>query len=156
MNCEPTLVETKADRTIWKCAVCGFTGNVPSVHFPNRIYRNCPLSPQVPKACGAGCQLSAILRSLGFKYSPGCECESHAREMDVKGIAWCENNESTIVGWMEVEAATRELPFSRIAARQIVRLAIRRAKRDVARYERDVKLATTHRLKPRSDSPRLF
>lgn len=51
--------------------------------------------------------------------------------MDRMGCEWCEQNLDTIVGWLKEEHQRRKMlvPFSAMAARQVVKLAIRRAKR---------------------------
>ncbi len=62
---------------------------------------------------------------------PRCKCNEHAREMDRRGPDWCERNMETILDWLETEAKTRPLVgrlFSRTVARQIVQLAIGRAR----------------------------
>jgi hypothetical protein len=50
--------------------------------------------------------------------------------MDKRGIDWCERNQDTIVGWLEEEARARELPFVPIAAKLLVKRAIRNAKKN--------------------------
>ena len=49
------------------------------------------------------------------------------REQDSPG--WCEANIDTIVGWLREQAEARGLPFLEIAAKMLVRRAIRNARR---------------------------
>lgn len=80
---------------------------------------------------GAGTELKKILGMLGIKPEKGCQCNKRARYMDKMGCDWCEQNLDKIVGWLKEEHERRKmmLPFSAVAARQVVKLAIRRAKR---------------------------
>jgi hypothetical protein len=80
-----------------------------------------------PPPPGAGTQLAKMLHRLGFKISPTCKCMARAREMDRRGVQWCRDNIETIVGWLEEEAKKRKLPFLRVAARLLVRRAIKLA-----------------------------
>jgi hypothetical protein len=50
--------------------------------------------------------------------------------MDDLGTNWCEKNIDTIVGWLKEEATKRGLPFIEIIARIIIKLAIKRAKKN--------------------------
>lgn len=77
---------------------------------------------------GAGTELATLLSWLGYEYTPDCNCRGYAATMDRNGIEWCEQNISTIVGWLKYEANAREIPFSKIAAVAVVRLAISKAK----------------------------
>jgi hypothetical protein len=49
--------------------------------------------------------------------------------MELQEPGWCEKNIDIIVGWLEEEAKNRHLPFSKIAAKALVKLAIYRAKK---------------------------
>jgi hypothetical protein len=49
--------------------------------------------------------------------------------MDARGVAWCERNIDTIVGWLREEATKRKLPFVDIAGRLLVKRAIRNARK---------------------------
>jgi hypothetical protein len=53
--------------------------------------------------------------------------------MDSWGADQCEARLPEIVGWLEEESRKRNLPFVRFAAEQVVKLAIRRARRSAAR-----------------------
>lgn len=82
-----------------------------------------------PPTSGAGTELKKLLSRIGITATPTCSCNKRARTMDENGIAWCEENIETIVGWLREEAAKRKLPFVDMAGRAIVQLAIRRAKK---------------------------
>ena len=51
--------------------------------------------------------------------------------MNEKGCDWCDENLEEIVGWLKEEHAKRKssIPFIPLAVRQLVRLAIRRARK---------------------------
>lgn len=78
---------------------------------------------------GPGTELKNLLSRLGLKEKPGCGCKARAREMDHRGTEWCEANIETIVGWLREEADRQSLPFVDLAARALIRYAIRRAKK---------------------------
>jgi hypothetical protein len=81
---------------------------------------------------GAGTELRKMLHLVGIQpRGPACKCNEHAAEMDRQGTAWCEEHIEEIVDWLEAEAKTRPLlgaMFARAPAKQLVRMAIRRAK----------------------------
>ena len=80
---------------------------------------------------GAGAELKSLLSWLGLKAAKGCKCERRARYMDHMGCDWCEQNIQTIVGWLREEHDRQKMmiPFSSLAAEQLVKLAIRRARK---------------------------
>jgi hypothetical protein len=81
-----------------------------------------------PPQTGPGSELKKLLRRIGIDPTPTCSCNARALEMDSRGAAWCRENLETIVGWLREEAERRGLPFVEIAARGLVKLAIRRSK----------------------------
>lgn len=83
-----------------------------------------------PKNAGVGTELKKLLAGWPFKIvaTPNCSCNARAAEMNKKGIEWCESNIDTIVGWLKEEAQKRGLPFIDIAAKLMVKRAIRNAK----------------------------
>jgi hypothetical protein len=81
-----------------------------------------------PTGSGVGSQLKRTLYSLGIRPAANCQCNKRAAEMDARGVAWCEQNEDIIVGWLREEAARAHLPFSAMAARLLVRSSIRLAR----------------------------
>lgn len=94
-----------------------------SPFYPGRRFRESVTS-------GPGTELKGLLKLLGITSSPNCKCNSHARKMDqmeAKTPGWCEEHMDTILGWLEEQAKGRKMPFVRMAARQMVKLAIKRA-----------------------------
>lgn len=90
-------------------------------------------SPATTPTSGPGTELKALLKDwLGIQASPNCSCNARAKQMDEWGPDLCEQNLSTIVGWLEEQAKARKLPFVRFAAEQAVKLAIRRARKKAA------------------------
>lgn len=90
-------------------------------------------SPGVPAPGGPGTELKALLGKIGIRSTPTCSCNANARQMDAWGADQCESREDEIVGWLRDQAAARKLPFADFAARQLIRLAIRRARRKAAK-----------------------
>lgn len=86
------------------------------------------LSDNAPK--GAGTHLHRMLDWWGLKGSKKCGCESHAKEMDRRGVEWCEENKSKILGWMREGARERSLPFLDSLGLMLIDTAIQRAKDD--------------------------
>lgn len=78
---------------------------------------------------GPGDELRRIISKFGFKPAPHCKCFQHIREMNMKGIEWCEQNIDTIVGWLKEEAQRAGIPFIPLGARIMVRKAISNAKK---------------------------
>jgi hypothetical protein len=82
---------------------------------------------------GPGTELRRLLHTIGIQpKGKSCQCNAHALEMDRKGVEWCQENLESIIDWLEVEAKKRPLLgmlFSRLAARQMVTLAISRARK---------------------------
>jgi hypothetical protein len=48
---------------------------------------------------------------------------------ELKDPGWCEQNLETICDWLQEEATKRKLPFVRMAAKILVRRAIRNARK---------------------------
>jgi len=86
-----------------------------------------PARPK-PTPSGPGTELKLILKKFGIR-AKGCGCTSRAAEMDRRGPEWCRENIDRIVGWLRGQARKRKLPFSRSAAKILVRLAIRNSER---------------------------
>jgi len=76
---------------------------------------------------GPGTELKKLLRLVGIKDKGGCRCNSRAREMDRQGADWCRENIDLIVSWLREEAKARKLPFSAVATKLLVRIAIKKA-----------------------------
>lgn len=94
-----------------------------------------------PTACGChstprhgpGTELKELLRKIGIAPGPDCVCHAQAMEMNRRGAEWCEQNMSTIVGWLREGARREGLFFNGLGARFIVRAAIRESRREAAR-----------------------
>jgi hypothetical protein len=85
-----------------------------------------------PAPGGPGTELKAILKDwLGIEATPNCSCNAMARKMDERGPEWCRSDGgmAEILGVMRTEHGKRKtiLPWTDIAARQLVLLACRRA-----------------------------
>jgi hypothetical protein len=87
-----------------------------------------------PPAGGPGSELKVLLKNwLGITANPNCSCNAKARQMDEWGCEVCEQRIEQIVDWLGDEARRRKLPFMRMAATQLVKLAIRRARKAASR-----------------------
>lgn len=82
-----------------------------------------------PPPAGPGTQLKGLLRLIGIEASPNCSCNARAKQMDEWGPDECEQRLPEIVDWLGEEAKRRGLPYMRLAGEQIVKLAIRRARK---------------------------
>lgn len=82
---------------------------------------------------GPGSELKALLAKMGIKASPNCSCNARAALMDHMGIEWCEQHIDDIVGFLREEAAKRKLPFIDAAGRALVKMAIKRAKKNISK-----------------------
>ena len=78
---------------------------------------------------GAGTELKALLALVGITSTPTCKCNARAKEMDARGIAWCEENKPTVLAWLKEESERRKLPFFAAAGRMLIKRAIENAKR---------------------------
>jgi hypothetical protein len=81
---------------------------------------------------GPGTELKKLLKTIGITANPGCSCNARAAQMDVWGSDECERRIPEIVVWLGEEAQKRKLPFLPFAGEQIVKLAIRRARKAAA------------------------
>ncbi len=78
---------------------------------------------------GAGTELKNLIARFGLKPGLNCKCGQHIREMDAKGIEWCEQNILTITAWLREEAQRARLPFTEIGAKLLIKRAISNAKK---------------------------
>lgn len=85
-----------------------------------------------PPPSGPGTELKGLLKTIGITANPGCSCNAKAAQMDIWGPDECERRLEEIVDWLAQEAKKRNLPFFRMGAQQLVRLAIRRARKNAA------------------------
>jgi hypothetical protein len=93
---------------------------------------------------GPGTELKAILSDwLGIEADERCGCRRMAARMDALGPEWCESEEgmAEILGVMRDEHGKRwadgrtKLPWTDIGARQLVRLACRKARAKAAQAD---------------------
>lgn len=85
---------------------------------------------------GPGTELKKLLRKFKFKVKENCACAKHAKLMDKQGPEWCRKNLELIVDWLGEEAEKRSLPFSRIAGKLLVKLAIHNAEKAIRNAEK--------------------
>jgi len=83
---------------------------------------------------GPGSQLWRLLAALGVAHSEDCGCLTKARQMNAWGVEGCRAALDEIASWLVDEARRREWPAvvcaaGRWPAKQLVRLAIRRAEK---------------------------
>jgi len=78
---------------------------------------------------GPGTILASMFSKIGIKSTPTCSCRRHALEMNQKGVEWCENNISTITGWLKEESKKRKIPFVEPIATMVVKRAINQSKK---------------------------
>lgn len=82
-----------------------------------------------------GTELKKLLSNIGIKSNDGpngCGCSDRAKHIDYMeqvDPGWTERNIEQVIDWMQEEAKKRKLPFIRVAAKVLVKLAIRRAKK---------------------------
>lgn len=119
------------------CSRCGRF--IKAARLP--IYRKCNAAGLHIQAL-PGTELHALLRDwLAIEPAPDCPCRSMAATMDRLGPDWCESLEgmARILNVMRAEHGRRRangttlLPWSDFGARQLVRLACRRARAKAAR-----------------------
>lgn len=78
---------------------------------------------------GVGMELRRLIQKFGFKAAPNCKCSKHAKRMNKMGLAWCEQNIDTIVGWLREEAKRANIPFIDMAGKILVKKAISNTKK---------------------------
>jgi hypothetical protein len=78
---------------------------------------------------GAGTELEKIFSRLNIPTTGKCGCKRLKRRMDNKGTEWCEHNIKYIVRRIHRNAKTMRLPFNRFIVTQLVKMAIRKAKK---------------------------
>jgi hypothetical protein len=137
-NCQFILHPDKPGYKV--CIQCGVEFYAP-IEAP--IHRMCPaaqnLWPVTDSRCigkvsevGPGTELKRMLAAIGIQASGACKCKQRAIAMDAAGPDWCNEHIDEIVGWLEEEAHRRKLPFVRLAAKILVKAAIRSARRKIA------------------------
>lgn len=94
-----------------------------------------PAFPKPPPVIdyGPGAELKRLLERIGIKPSSTCSCNARAQSMndnEAREPGWCEAHMDEIVGWLREEAKSRKLPFIDAAGRLLVRMAIKRSRRN--------------------------
>lgn len=93
------------------------------------VHKETDSNTNEPTLDGPGTLLKRYLKRLGFDSDGNCQCERRMREMNVRGVEWCEEHVDEIVTWLREEAARRGVIFySDFAAKIIVSKAIKNAK----------------------------
>jgi hypothetical protein len=95
----------------------------------SRVAEERPEKPVIvwPKGHGPGTELKATLAWWGIEATPDCSCTARANRMDEEGVQWCWDNFELIMGWLEEEAKKRKNTFVPMAARLVLRRAIKAA-----------------------------
>jgi hypothetical protein len=93
------------------------------------VKRNCTPGLKAYRQALPGTELKKLLAWFGIVANNGCKCNDMAAEIDRKGVEWCASNIDTIVGWLREQADSRGLPFIELAARLLIRRAIRNARK---------------------------
>lgn len=65
---------------------------------------------------GTGNELHKILDKIGFEISPTCKCQLRIRTMNLRGPGWCQDNITTIVGWLREEFEERAKKLKNVLA----------------------------------------
>jgi len=110
--------------------ICGPVAGMPFTARPDTDLPTAPsTAPPVMPDFGPGTELKKMLKLIGITASPTCSCNGRARQMDIWGCDECAKRVPEILGWLREESERRSLPFVEFAAKQIVLLAIRRARK---------------------------
>ena len=125
-------VKTRTTKAVASCRV-----NAKPIS-PKVLLQAAGLSEQRPVILdGPGTELKALLKDwLGIEAAPGCQCNAMAGRMNALGADWCESEAglAEILGVMQAEHSKRwadgrtRLPWTDFGAKQLVRLACRRAR----------------------------
>ena len=131
MHCIGSMTDCIPNADGTACINCGWKKPAKINGWPRR---NCGKlggenPDQSPTMIGPGTELKKLLRKFGIVPTPRCKCDQRAMIMDAEGPDWCRENLDTICDWMREEAEERKLPFSKLAARAMVMLAIHKARK---------------------------
>lgn len=77
---------------------------------------------------GPGTELKKLLAKFGIVATPGCSCNAMAARMDAAGPDGAEAMIDEVLAVMKQEAGRRGLPWVEMAARVLVKRAIRNAR----------------------------
>lgn len=81
------------------------------------------------RPAGPGTELKNLLSMVRIAVAPNCSCTAYAAQMDAWGPDGCLERLPEIVAHLEAQAKGRGLPFSRLVAEKLVRVAIWRARK---------------------------
>jgi len=134
-DCYLVLIQLANDH--WWCPICDpYKRRL----LPVRAHRICDQTQMdrlyESTAQGVGTEMKKLIGKFGIIPKGGCKCERRANLMNLNGIEWCERNAELIVDWLAEEAERRGFPFLRLAGRTLLRIAIRRAKKQWRLLER--------------------
>ena len=90
---------------------------------------NIPVIAWYPEK-GPGTEIKKLLKKIGIVASPNCNCNAYANMMDLNGEDWVLENIETVVDWLQSEADKRKLPFLRVAGKTLVKLAVRKSRKN--------------------------
>lgn len=80
---------------------------------------------------GPGTEMHRMLSKLGITPTPGCGCEKIRRQMDLHGCQWSLDNMDRVVTHMRKQAQRRKIPFSAVAARMLLKRAVKKSRADL-------------------------
>lgn len=100
-----------------------------TIRFSSTGAFSLPAEVRVLSSGGVGTELKALLAKLGITTTPTCQCNKRAKEMDDRGVQWCRENEELILSWLKEESDRRGLPFVALAAKMLIRRAVRNAEK---------------------------
>ena len=146
MKTASVFCQWQESESLWTCSQCG--AQVAKAAIPSRPLAACRVGADAngipfrsiadarrdPKVferltTGPGTELKKLLAAFGIRATDTCPCNQYAVQMNVWGPDQCESRIEQIVQWLRDEAARRHLPFAAFAARRLIKLAIRNARR---------------------------
>lgn len=89
----------------WRCIACGRTATIRSDRPPTAICG--------ARFAGVGTELTKLIKRWLRIQPEKCGCKSLAREMDARGVHWCEQNRYELIDRMMVNAD--EMKLKRLA-----------------------------------------
>jgi hypothetical protein len=137
-DCINTSIQLSNGR--WQCTVCNKPTRPVNSHRPcgvqpEGVEAPTPVDPLTARLTGPGSSLKRLLSRIGIVATGSCGCNSMAAQMDRGGPAWCREHIEEIVDVMQAEAEKRKLPFLRIGAAALVKLAIRAAEKAASKQD---------------------
>lgn len=86
---------------------------------------------------GVGAHLKRVLNRLGVETPASCSCNGKAKSLDLWGPDLCAEREDFISKWLLDEATKRLLPYTDAAGKRLLKVAIKRARKSIDKFERD-------------------